>query len=59
MKRFMLSLALLSMGAIAFAPAASAASTVRNRQVSSVSQLPEGSTLTDLVQHNRDARGKK
>ena len=55
MKRFILSIALLSMGAIAFAPAALA----NKRQVSSLSQLPEGSTLTNLVQYNRDARSKK
>ena len=51
MKRFVISLALLSMGAIAFAPNALAD---MNRQSSDMSE----ESLTEFVRRNRDARSK-
>ena len=53
MKRFILSLALLSMGASAFAPAAVA--NEMNRQSSSRSG---DVSLAEFVRRNRDARSK-
>ncbi len=56
MKRFILSAAVLMLGMSALAPAALAN---RGSQVSTVRQLSDTTTLTGLVNHSRDARGKK
>jgi hypothetical protein len=53
MKRLILSASLATLIAAAFAPMALA-----TRQVSTPQNLSEGSGLTDLVRHNRDARSK-
>lgn len=55
MKRFILSTLVVLIGAAAIAPAGLA----QRRQVSTPNQVSEGATITDLVQYNRDARGKK
>ena len=53
MKRLILSASLILLGAAAFAP------TVLARQLSTPGSLSESATITNLVQYNRDARGKK
>ncbi len=53
MKRLILSASLILLSAAALAPAALA-----RQQVSTPSSLSENATITDLVQHNRDARSK-
>ena len=55
MKRFILSTLVVLLGAAALAPAGFA----QQKQLSTPSQLSEGATITDLVQYNRDVRGKK
>ncbi|CAN5778220.1 hypothetical protein BH23CYA1_BH23CYA1_21030 [soil metagenome] len=55
MKRFILSTLVVLLGSTAIASAVSA----QERQLSTPDQLSEGATITDLVQHNRDARSKK
>ena len=52
MKRLILSVTLLAMGAIAFLPVAASAQRPNSRQISSASSIHE------LVQYNRDARNK-
>lgn len=53
MKYLILSASLILLSATALAPAAFA------RQLSTSSSLSENATITQLVQHNRDARSKK
>lgn len=59
MKRLILASVIAVLGFGAIAPVASAQTAVNQRQLSTPSQLGEGATLIDLVQHNRDARNKK
>ncbi len=54
MKRFIVASAIAVLGFGAIAPTASA-----QRQLSTPDQLSEGSSITALVQYNRDVRNKK
>lgn len=52
MKRLIISVTLLAVGAIAFSPVAASAQQANGRQRSS------GSSIHELVQYNRDVRNK-
>ena len=53
MKRFVFGAVFSVCSLVMIAPALGA------KQISTPGQLAEGSTITDLVQHNRDVRNKK
>ena len=55
MKRFILSLSLVAMGAVAFMPMAQAAS---KKASMSEQQMMDSGSLTQRIQQNRDMRNK-